>query len=125
MRGRLQGQVAHQGRLVQRLRREQTAKAVGVPEIGSRDLRRAHATWRRANVAPLEIVQQRLGHATLTTTWICLADVPDAEDNAAVFVSWQAAMKPVRAVTRCDLSRSKPCWFRVAPSVRQTIACHG
>jgi integrase len=56
--------------------------------IVPRDMRRSHATWMRANGAPLEIVQQRLGHTQLTTTIGYLAEVPDSEDVALGFVDW-------------------------------------
>ncbi|MGB6457630.1 MAG: tyrosine-type recombinase/integrase [Streptosporangiaceae bacterium] len=56
--------------------------------IVPRDMRRSHATWLRANGAPLEIVQQQLGHTLLTTTIGYLAETPDAARKAAGYVNW-------------------------------------
>jgi hypothetical protein len=58
----------------------------GTARCGQGSRRTRNRAEGRANVAPLEVGQQRLGHATLTTTQICLAEVPDAEENAALGV---------------------------------------
>lgn len=46
------------------------------------DLRHAHASWLPAGGADLQIVKQRLGHASLRTTERYLHTLPDADETA-------------------------------------------
>ena len=45
-------------------------------------LRHAHASWLLAGGADLQVVKERLGHATITTTGKYLHTLPDADDAA-------------------------------------------
>jgi integrase len=47
-----------------------------------RDLRHAHASWLLAGGADIQIVKERLGHATIATTERYLHTLPDADDTA-------------------------------------------
>jgi integrase len=46
------------------------------------DLRHAHASWLLAGGADLQVVKERLGHASITTTERYLHTLPDADDTA-------------------------------------------
>jgi integrase len=46
------------------------------------DLRHAHASWLLAGGADLQIVKERLGHASIATTQKYLHTLPDADDSA-------------------------------------------
>ena len=47
-----------------------------------RDLRHAHASWLLAGGADIQIVKERLGHATIATTERYLHTLPDADETA-------------------------------------------
>jgi integrase len=47
-----------------------------------RDLRHAHASWMLAGGADIQIVKERLGHATIATTERYLHTLPDADETA-------------------------------------------
>jgi len=47
-----------------------------------RDLRHAHASWLLAGGADLQVVKERLGHASIATTGGYLHTLPDADDTA-------------------------------------------
>jgi integrase len=47
-----------------------------------RDLRHAHASWRLAGGADIQVVKERLGHATIATTERYLHTLPDADETA-------------------------------------------
>jgi integrase len=46
------------------------------------DLRHAHASWLLAGGADLQVVKERLGHASIATTQKYLHTLPDADDSA-------------------------------------------
>jgi hypothetical protein len=46
------------------------------------DLRHAHASWLLAGGADLQVVKERLGHASIATTQKYLHTLPDADDTA-------------------------------------------
>lgn len=46
------------------------------------DLRHAHASWLLAGGADLQVVKERLGHASIVTTQKYLHSLPDADDAA-------------------------------------------
>ncbi len=46
------------------------------------DLRHAHASWLLAGGADLQVVKERLGHASIATTELYLHTLPDADDTA-------------------------------------------
>jgi len=46
------------------------------------DLRHAHASWLLAGGADLQVVKERLGHASIATTEKYLHTLPDADDTA-------------------------------------------
>ena len=58
------------------------------------DLRHAHASWLLAGGADLQVVKERLGHASIATTERYLHTLPDADDTAL------DALDRVRARTR-------------------------
>jgi len=64
-------------------------EAVGLAGSGlvPHDLRRTHATWLRDNGVLLEVVQQRLGHGSLTTTQVYLGEIRSAEQTALAAVN--------------------------------------
>jgi site-specific recombinase XerD len=45
-------------------------------------LRHAHASWLLAGGADIQVVKERLGHGSITTTQRYLQTLPDAEDAA-------------------------------------------
>ncbi|WP_376767030.1 tyrosine-type recombinase/integrase [Spinactinospora alkalitolerans] len=58
-------------------------EAAGIPrEITPRSLRHAHASWLLAGGADLQIVKERLGHASINTTQRYLHTLPDTDDLA-------------------------------------------
>jgi site-specific recombinase XerD len=46
------------------------------------DLRHAHAPWLVADDADLQVVKERLGHGSISTTEKYLHTLPDADDTA-------------------------------------------
>ena len=46
------------------------------------DLRHAHASWLLAGGADLQVVKERLGHASIATTEKYLHSLPDADETA-------------------------------------------
>jgi site-specific recombinase XerD len=46
------------------------------------DLRHAHASWLLAGGADLQVVKERLGHASIATTEKYLHTLPDADETA-------------------------------------------
>ncbi len=46
------------------------------------DLRHAHASWLLAGGADLQVVKERLGHASIVTTEKYLHTMPDADETA-------------------------------------------
>ena len=46
------------------------------------DLRHAHASWLLAGGADLQVVKERLGHGSISTTEKYLHTLPDADDTA-------------------------------------------
>ena len=47
-----------------------------------RDLRHAHASWLLAGGADIQVVKERLGHATIATTERYLHTFPEADETA-------------------------------------------
>jgi integrase len=50
--------------------------------VRGHDLRHAHASWLLAGGADLQVVKERLGHSSITTTEKYLHTLPDADDTA-------------------------------------------
>jgi site-specific recombinase XerD len=46
------------------------------------DLRHAHASWLLAGGADLQVVKERLGHASISTTEKYLHTLPEADETA-------------------------------------------
>lgn len=60
-----------------------TLKRTGITfNVRAHDLRHAHASWLLAGGADLQMVKDRLGHGSITTTEKYLHTLPDAEDLA-------------------------------------------
>ncbi len=57
------------------------AGGLGLP-VRIHDLRHAHASWLLAGGADLQIVKERLGHASIATTERYLHTLPDADNTA-------------------------------------------
>ena len=66
------------------------------------DLRHAHASWLLAGGADLQVVKERLGHASIATTERYLHTLPDADDTAL------DALDRVRASTRRPAAGGRP-----------------
>ena len=57
--------------------------AAGLPDLPRfHDLRHSHASWLLAGGADLEVVKERLGHASIVTTQRYLHTLPDADETA-------------------------------------------
>jgi integrase len=75
------------GHLPRRWFREQVLKpaltrsGIGV-DVKMHGLRHAHASWLLAGGADLQVVKERLGHGSITTTEKYLHTLPDADDTA-------------------------------------------
>ena len=50
--------------------------------VRAHDLRHAHASWLLAGGADLQVVKERLGHGSISTTEKYLHTLPDADDTA-------------------------------------------
>jgi site-specific recombinase XerD len=50
--------------------------------VRAHDLRHAHASWLLAGGADLQMVKDRLGHGSISTTEKYLHTLPDADDDA-------------------------------------------
>jgi integrase len=61
-----------------------------------RDLRHAHASWLLAGGADIQIVKERLGHATIATTERYLHTLPDADETALDALSVIRNRRPSR-----------------------------
>jgi integrase len=58
-------------------------EAVGLPTLlRFHDLRHSHASWLLAGGADLQVVKERLGHASIMTTQRYLHTLPDADESA-------------------------------------------
>ncbi|NEA22445.1 tyrosine-type recombinase/integrase [Actinomadura bangladeshensis] len=66
------------------------------PKVRIHDLRRAHASWLRASGADLQVVKERLGHGSISTTERYLHTLDDADDTAL------AAFDKIRSRRRTD-----------------------
>ena len=58
------------------------AKAGMTFHVRGHDLRHAHASWLLAGGADLQVVKERLGHSSISTTEKYLHTLPDADDTA-------------------------------------------
>lgn len=56
--------------------------AAGLPGLRVHDLRHAHASWLLAGGADLQVVKERLGHASIVTTERYLHSLPTADETA-------------------------------------------
>jgi site-specific recombinase XerD len=57
-------------------------KAAGLSKVRIHDLRHAHASWLLAGGADLQVVKERLGHASIATTEKYLHSLPTADETA-------------------------------------------
>jgi integrase len=57
-------------------------KAAALGEVRIHDLRHAHASWLLAGGADLQVVKERLGHASIATTEKYLHSLPTADETA-------------------------------------------
>jgi integrase len=57
-------------------------QACGLPNVRIHDLRHAHASWLLAGGADLQVVKERLGHASIATTERYLHSLPTADETA-------------------------------------------
>ena len=57
-------------------------KATGLTSVKVHDLRHAHASWLLAGGADLQVVKERLGHASIATTEKYLHSLPTADETA-------------------------------------------
>ena len=57
-------------------------KAAGLANVRIHDLRHAHASWLLAGGADLQVVKERLGHASIATTEKYLHSLPTADETA-------------------------------------------
>ena len=57
-------------------------KAAGLGKVRIHDLRHAHASWLLAGGADLQVVKERLGHASIATTEKYLHSLPTADETA-------------------------------------------
>jgi len=57
-------------------------KAAGLSAVRIHDLRHAHASWLLAGGADLQVVKERLGHASIATTRKYLHSLPTADETA-------------------------------------------
>ncbi|WP_310738235.1 tyrosine-type recombinase/integrase [Microbispora sp. H10949] len=51
-------------------------------KVKMHDLRHAHASWLLAGGADLQVVKERLGHGSISTTEKYLHTLPDADETA-------------------------------------------
>ena len=72
----------HPGRLVPSSDLGPARKATGLPGVRIHDLRHAHASWLLAGGADLQVVKDRLGHASIATTEKYLHTLPTADETA-------------------------------------------
>ena len=56
--------------------------AAGLAGLRVHDLRHAHASWLLAGGADLQVVKERLGHASIVTTESYLHSLPTADETA-------------------------------------------
>jgi integrase len=61
---------------------EPARQAAGLPNVRFHDLRHAHASWLLAGGADLQVVKERLGHASIATTEKYLHSLPTADETA-------------------------------------------
>lgn len=60
-----------------------SCEAAGLPDLPRfHDLRHSHASWLLAGGADLQVVKERLGHASIMTTQRYLHTLPDADETA-------------------------------------------
>ena len=71
-------------------------KAAGLEGVRIHDLRHAHASWLLAGGADLQVVKERLGHASISTTEKYLHSLPTADETA------------LDALTRIRLGLARP-----------------
>jgi site-specific recombinase XerD len=57
-------------------------KAAGLDKVRIHDLRHAHASWLLAGGADLQVVKERLGHASISTTEKYLHSLPTVDETA-------------------------------------------
>ena len=57
-------------------------EAAGLNKVRIHDLRHAHASWLLAGGADLQVVKERLGHASIATTEKYLHSLPTADETA-------------------------------------------
>jgi site-specific recombinase XerD len=57
-------------------------KIAALGKIRIHDLRHAHASWLLAGGADLQVVKERLGHASIATTEKYLHSLPTADETA-------------------------------------------
>jgi integrase len=66
-----------------RMVRRRACAAAGLTDLPRfHDLRHSHASWLLAGGVDLEVVKERLGHASIVTTQRYLHTLPDADETA-------------------------------------------
>ena len=79
-----------------------SCEAAGLPDLPRfHDMRHSHASWLLAGGADLQVVKERLGHASIMTTQRYLHTLPDADETAV------EAFSRVRNRTAAKPSRGK------------------
>lgn len=81
-------------------------KAADLPfHVTPHGLRHAHASWLLAGGADLQVVKERLGHGSITTTEGYLHSLPDAHDAALAALD---AIRGISPATSSDDCRDRP-----------------
>ena len=70
-------------------------RGAGLDGIRVHDLRHAHASWLLAGGADLQVVKERLGHASIVTTEKYLHSLPTADETALDALARIRAAQPL------------------------------
>jgi integrase len=85
------------------------------------DLRHAHASWLLAGGANLQVVKERLGHATIATTERYLHSLPDADETALRAISKVRELQEVVVDTEDPSAKLKTAEAEIQ-QLRATVA---
>ncbi|MGI5159115.1 tyrosine-type recombinase/integrase [Microbispora sp. CA-102843] len=87
------------------------------------DLRHAHASWLLAGGADLQVVKERLGHGSISTTEKYLHTLPDADDTALdALARTRADLAGRNETVAIGFTRGLSRW-RPLPLTRAAAAC--